>query len=267
MGAGDWVFVGDPQRLVRGAPRLKTRLAGADAVDLPLLQADYARPFVPVLFACLSRGPTTASPSLTVLGRPAGTDEFSLTLVATGAAPFLTMDDGTLSAVYLTTNTTAIDGLRFGIGPAENVDPAHLDIGQLLAAECFEFRASREWSEHRENLSAPNLTKTGQPFPDGEGVSLRVANVSVTPVGFGRTIGTGDTLQALQASLANSRPVLCVPMPRGVGRGRSAPIDQEAVARSALFGYCDSLGTIQMVPQSNLFQLALRFREAPGTPV
>lgn len=56
---------------------------------------------------------------------------------------------------------------------------------------------------------------------------------------------------------------MAVPMSRGIGRGRGAPINQEAVRQSALFGWCSDLGQLSIVPGSNKFQLSLRFTEAP----
>jgi hypothetical protein len=258
--AGGWAFVGDPQRLVRGAPRLKTRLTGSDPLDAPPIQMDFATPYTPVLFGVIARSSTTStSPGFSVQGRPTGSDEFSVSFFG-GGSPLYRLPDGTLTGLYLSENTIEIDGLRFSYGPNEE---NFVDIGQLLAAEVFEFRATRDWQESRENLSTNNTTVTGQPFPVTR-PSVRVASVTVAPVGYSDAIADGNSLQELHASLSGFRPACCVPMPRGISRGDSAAIDQEAVTRSGLFGYCDQLGSISVYQGSSKFQLSLRFREAPG---
>lgn len=258
---GTWEFTNDPQRLFDGRPREKCRIAGADPFAAPQIQLDFSTPYTPVLFGVLARTATVASsPGFAMQGRPTGSDDFSVALTGAGAALYV-LPDGTTTGLFLSTNTTELDAIRVSPGP---IDSTFLDIGQLIAAECFEFRATRDWSEQRENFRKINTTQSGQPYPSGANISGRSASVTVAPVGFDQTIAGGDSLQALQMSLAGYRPACCVPMLREIGISDFEAIDQEAVTRSALFGYCDSLGTIQIVQQSTLFQLPLRFKEAPG---
>jgi hypothetical protein len=259
--AGGWEFANDPARLVQGNPRLKTRLFGTAPEDAPQIQMDFATPYTPRLFAVIARSATTSgSPGFAMTGRPAGGDTFSVDLVPGGVASLYRLPDGTLTGVYLSTNTVEVDAIRVSYGP---VDGTTVDIGQIVAADAFEFCITRDWQEQRENLTRPNETITGQDFPVVR-PSRRLASVTVAPVSYDSAIAGGDSLQELQASLSGRRPVLVVPMTRGVGRGRTAPVDQESVARSALFGACTDMGAISIVGGSNLFHLPLKFTERPG---
>jgi hypothetical protein len=199
-----------------------------------------------------------------VLGRAVGSSEFDIDLVPAGAAPFVQTPAGPLSAFYVGAGAVEVDAVRFAIGPVENTgDSAFLDIGQIVCAEAFELRATRDWSEALENLTKRNETLSGQDFPVAR-PSRRIASVRVAPLGYAAAMGATDGLQALQASLASFRPVLVVPMLRPPGRGKDSPIDQDTVRRTALFGSCSDLGTIALVPGSNRFDLSLKFRETPG---
>jgi len=259
--AGGWEFANDPARLVQGNPRLKTRLFGAAPEGAPQIQMDFATPYTPRLFAVIARSETVSgSPGFAMTGRPTGGDTFNVNLVPGGEAALYRLPDGTLTGVYLTSNTVEVDAIRVSYGP---VDGTTVDIGQIVAAEAFEFCITRDWQEQRENLTKANETITGQDFPVVR-PSRRIASVTVAPVGYSSAIASGNSLQELQASLSGRRSVLVVPMTRGVGRGRTAPIDQESVARSALFGACTDLGAISIVSGSNLFQLPLKFTERPG---
>jgi hypothetical protein len=256
---GGWQFANDPNQLIRGNPLLKTRLFGAAPEGAPLIQMDFATPYTPRLFGVVARSATANSnPGFAMLGRPTGGDDFNVSL--TFEAALYRLPDGTLTGVYVSANTVQVDAIRVSYGP---VDGTTVDIGQIVAADAFEFCATRDWSEQRENLTKPNETITGQDFPVVR-PSRRIASVTVAPVGYDSAIADGNSLQELQASLAGRRPVLVVPMTRGIGRGTSAPIDQESVSRSALFGACEDLGTIQIVQNSNLFGLSLKFKERPG---
>jgi len=261
--AGDWVFVNSPNTLTDGNPRIRCRIAGPDSTDLIAIQANFAKPIRPRMFACLSRGPTTAEPELRVLGRAVGSGVFDIQLVPAGSAPFVAMPNGYLNAFYVSTNTVQVDAVQISVGPAENVDPAHLDIGDILIAEAFEVCITRDWSEQLENLSKSNETRSGQDFPS-EQPSRRIASVEIAPVSHAKAITDSDSLKAIQKSLSGLRPVLVVPMLRAPGLGKGAQIDQDTVRESALFGRCVDLGSISIVNQSSLYRLGLKFRETPG---
>lgn len=252
-------FVNGPERLTDGKPARRLVYDSVMPAGVFDITGTWTGAMRPGVIALLGMSDAFADADFTIFGISSTLGSFLLGLSLRARR----LQDGTLALILTpapTDYTFDIDGLQIQcFGTA-----ARYEIGQIHIAEAETWQITRDWTEGRVINSKLNTTPNGQPSRVAR-LSAREASVSLAPVSDTAAYGAGRSLQALQFSLDQYRPVLCIPAPRGIGRGEAAPIDADFVYNTALFGYATNLGRLQVVQNSNLVQLSgLTFREAPA---
>lgn len=257
--AGECLFLNDPARLTDGKPARRALVEFIPPTGAFDITGNWTGQIEPGVIALLGLGDEFDGADISMLGVSSTLGGFSFASDLRARR----LVDGTLALIFRPDwdlYPFAIDGLRIQCSAAS----ATFEVGQIHIAETEDWCITRDWTEGRVINSRLNTTPNGQPSRVPR-LSAREASVSIAPVKDVAAYGAGRTLQALQFDLDKYRPVLCIPAPRGIGRGETAPIDEDFVYNTALFGYATNLGRLQVVQNSNLVQLAgLTFREAPA---
>lgn len=261
IGGSTWSFAAGTANLTNGRPRNGARVFRDEVVGGFELQARWATLSKPRLFALLGLGPMWKGLSfgLSVANAAGGGSSVDL-----GTVSVRQLADGSFAAfAVLPDLASAVDSLTITCGTG--FDATHYDIGEAVIATATEWAIRRDWSESATKLGKTNVTKSGQAYHQNDG-QFRKASVTIAPQPWSRALGTaeGGTLQQLKGRLTKSPPVLVIPHLRAPGLGASAPIDMDAVAGSALFGWAHDLGTLGLFQETNLSELRLQFTEAPG---
>lgn len=255
----DYSFATDPSRLTDGRPARRCRIVNNGSGTGIQLLAERS-------------GPASNFRVIAMLGLGeefVGRDVTMILQTSIGGVSFNTfqarrLQDGTLAIIALVPESFDTTGPYIGVRFLLDIPGGGCEIGQIVIADALTYCITRDWTEGRDINSRLNTTPNGQPSRVAR-LSARTASVSIAPVSDTAAYGAGFTLQALQFDLDKYRPVLVIPAPRGIGRGEAAPIDEDFVYNTALFGYATNLGRLQLVAGSNLVQLSgLQFKEAPA---
>jgi len=267
-----WSFTDDPSswingapfsELTNGAPRAGVKFSRAIAGPAGFqIEAVWPAASKPTLFALLGLGEEFEGRTVSLTGRNSVSGNYDITIDI--GIPVVRLPDGSLAALYVIDPEflfQPINGIRIGVLFAEE----SATIGEVVIATAERWCIRRDWVETVVKLTKENLTVSAQPY-NVRRVQYRKASVTIAPQQWSKSVSLSgvQTLQKLQARLSQNQPVLVIPALSPPGSGKNAPIDTDTAFASALFGWCDNVGQIGLVQESNLAELKLSFTEAPA---